>query len=295
MYVAVLSIPQRAAATVRRVGGRFRPSPPLRLSGEYVELLRCPECSGRLSVGRTAVACRSGHRFPVVDGVPVFTAAGTDVERRPLDHVSHQAPPELIELFSRQSPWLHLGAGATAVPLPGSLELETAIFRHTHVVGDVHHLPFADSSLGGVLALNVFEHLEDPPRAAQELHRVLRPGAVVVIQTAFLQPLHADPFHFYNATEEGVRRWFREFEIHEVRVPDNFNPAYAFSWMASDLLYRAPPEVQHVLGRATLEELAEHWRDPARRSGPTWDAFYRLGEEARRGLAAGFEVRARRR
>ncbi len=133
----------------------------------------------------------------------MFTEAGTEVEVRPIDHASHQASTRIRDLFTGAQHWLHLGVGATGEALPGSIELETAIFVHTHVVADVHHLPFADGVLGGVLALNVFEHLEDPELAARELHRVLSPGSAVLVQTAFLQPLHADPYHYYNTTEVG--------------------------------------------------------------------------------------------
>ena len=285
---------QRAATSIRGLAAHFRAPASYRMSAADRSLLRCPRCGAPLSSHRLTLQCAQGHRFPVVDGVPVFTEVGTRVEKRPLEHQSHQAPPDLVEAFRGYESWLHLGAGATAEVLPGSIELETAIFRHTHLVADVHALPFVDASLGGALALNVFEHLEDPAVAARELFRTVRPGGLVVIQTAFLQPLHADPYHFYNATEEGVRRWFRDFEIHDVRVSENFNPAFAFSWMASDLLHWAGPAEREVLGQLTVQQLSEYWRDPASRAGSGWGAFERLDDQAQRALAAGFELRAHR-
>jgi SAM-dependent methyltransferase len=35
-------------------------------------LLRCPECGGEVELGHDAVTCPAGHRFPVVEGIPVF-------------------------------------------------------------------------------------------------------------------------------------------------------------------------------------------------------------------------------
>jgi SAM-dependent methyltransferase len=35
-------------------------------------LLRCPECGGEVELGPDAVTCAAGHRFPVVEGIPVF-------------------------------------------------------------------------------------------------------------------------------------------------------------------------------------------------------------------------------
>jgi uncharacterized protein YbaR (Trm112 family) len=281
----------------RALRSPFRATAPSRrpLGAAWAALLRCPTCQTRLTERRNRLRCEKGHRFPIVDGVPVFTEAGTDVERRPNDHASHQAPAEMVAVFDdAPGPWLHLGAGATDPALPGSIELETAVFRNTDVVGDVHHLPFADGVLGGVLALNVFEHLADPERAAAELHRCLLPGSPIIIGTAFLQPLHADPYHFYNTTEAGLRRWFRDFDVERVDVPWHFNPVFAVAWFASDLLGGVDEPDRAVLGAATLAELAEIWRGDDARTGPVFDAFQRLPDHLRRTLAAGYELRARR-
>lgn len=265
----------------------------MRLPPEHLALLRCPSCHSELSVHDDELVCATVHSWPIVEGVPVFSDVGRDVERRPADHVSHQPPQRLLDMFAGSSqPWLHLGAGASLVAFPNSIELETAVFAHTHVVGDVHHLPFADGSLGGVLALNVFEHLSDPDAAARELRRCIVPGGRVAIQTAFLQPLHADPFHFYNATESGVRRWFERFDIDAVEVPANFHPVYALSWMLSDLLYHTGYDA--TIGSATIDDLAKFWYDPESRHGLLWDTLQRLPDATQRILAAGFEITATR-
>lgn len=49
------------------------------------------------------------------------------------------------------------------------------------LVGDGHRLPFADRVFDAVLAAWVFEALADPEAAALELHRVMRPGAQLLI------------------------------------------------------------------------------------------------------------------
>ena len=50
----------------------------------------------------------------------------------------------------------------------------------------------------------VFEHVADPFSAAEELLRVTKPGGIVLTEVAFLQPLHAVPYHFFNMTLWGV-------------------------------------------------------------------------------------------
>ena len=110
---------QRAATSIRGLAAHFRAPASYRMSAADRSLLRCPRCSAPLSSHRLTLQCAHGHRFPVVDGVPVFTEVGTRVEKRPLEHQSHQAPPDLVEAFRGYESWLHLGAGATAEVLPG--------------------------------------------------------------------------------------------------------------------------------------------------------------------------------
>ena len=263
---------------------------------ELFALLCCPTCRADLTEMVSTLRCANGHLFPVVDGVPVFLDEGRDVAVRPEDHVSHQPAADLVAEFADiEGPWLHLGAGATETRVPGCVELETVVFRNTDVVADGACLPFRTGSLHGFLALNVFEHLPAPDRVIAEIDRVLVPGAPVVVQTAFLQPLHADPGHFFNATEGGIRQWFRDFTIDDVVIPANFQPVFAFAWQAADLLYWSTDGPRADLEKLTLGELAEFWTDPATRHGPVWDAFAALRPAGRRVLAAGFELRARSR
>lgn len=263
---------------------------------ELLTLLICPRCGAELTEMVRTLRCAEGHLFPVVDGVPVFLESGRDIPVRPESHNSHQPSADLLSAFAdAPGPWLHLGAGATEERHPGSIELETVIFRNTDVVADGAHLPFRTGVLHGFLAINVFEHLPDPEGVAAEVNRVLAPGSPVIIHTAFMQPLHADPGHFFNATEQGIRRWFREFKVEQVCIPPNFHPVYAFAWMASELLYGCPQRARDELEKVTIAELAEFWAEPTARHGSVWDAFAMLPDVRQRGLAAGFELRARSR
>ena len=69
--------------------------------------------------------------------------------------------------------------------------LETA---RTHDPGaelrqaNLEQLPFADGEFDLVLSTQVIEHVLDPPLAARELARVLRPGGVLVISTDNARP-----------------------------------------------------------------------------------------------------------
>ncbi len=60
------------------------------------------------------------------------------------------------------------------------------------VQGDVHHLPFADTSFTCCRAERMFQHLSDPSRAMGELARVTRSGGRVVIYDTDWETLTVD-------------------------------------------------------------------------------------------------------
>jgi len=257
-------------------------------------LICCPDCRGTLDDDLSCSGC--GRVYPMVAGRPVFI--GEEVEIRPLDHMSNVASEEIVRWAAALGgPILHLGAGATPERIPNTVEAEYALFRNTDVAVDAHRLPFRDGAFTAVLTLNTFEHLRDPAQAASELRRVLRPGGELWLQTAWLQPLHEAPAHFYGATEYGVRAWFSGWDIDRIYVPGNMQPVEALSWMASDLLFlvgaHRGPEAQAAVASLPLLEVARGWADRASRTGPAWEVLRELPQDAARHLAAGWELRAR--
>ena len=80
------------------------------------------------------------------------------------------------------------------------------------VVTDIHRLPFADDSVGAVVCVEVLEHVHDPLRAVEEIHRVLRPGGVAVLTSVMFMPVHAHPWDFWRFTPEGFHHVMSPFE-----------------------------------------------------------------------------------
>lgn len=261
-----------------------------------LQILRCP-LSGR-PLKQIGTALRAGrHEWPLLDGVPALFP-GIEPTVHSAEHISNALPPRAKELIAHADGLvLNVSAGGTEMPPPHVVEAEFGLFRNTDVIADVHALPFVDGAFSCVLAINAFEHYHDPVAATREIWRVLRPGGQVLIQTAFLQPLHEGPHHYYNCTEFGLRKWFREFEELELTVTDNFNPLYVFAWLSdalqSGLLREQKPELAEALAGSTLRDLAAFWREPARHP-ELRELFMRVPEGVQRQMAAGFQFAGRK-
>ena len=263
-------------------------------------LLVCPTCRGALAAGETELRCANCRRqFPIVRGVPIFLPEGAEVVMMPAGHSSNPIGPEFEEILARGDGLvLHLGAGSTATRYPHCIEFEHRIFRHTDIVGDAHALPFREASFDRVMAFNVFEHLRAPARAATEILRVLKPGVSLDIHTAFLQPLHEEPRHYYNATEYGVREWFGDFQIEKCEVSANFSPGVMLGFLTASLLEvlrqsAMPATMQSRIAETQLGQWADFWNrksDPP----PGFAALVALPQELQKRVSAGFELRARK-
>lgn len=268
---------------------------------ELLPLLRCPQSAKplRLVSDEWLETDDGANRWPVQDWHPIFFDEGGPTRTFPDTHLSNPVPPKALEIAVHAAgPVLNISAGGSRTWLPNLIELETAIFRNTDIVGDGHALPFADGVFDAVLAINAFEHYHDPDQAVAEILRVLKPGGKVFIHTAFLQPLHEPPWHFFNCTKFGLLRWFKQFEVVELGVSENFNPIYSLSWQASDLLAVMNAErgtgAAERAGAMTLEKLAGFWRDEKSRQEPCWADFQELSQQAQERLAAGFEFIGRK-
>lgn len=271
----------------------------MEVDAALIDLLSCPQCMYHRLVDEddhlkcpNCLAC-----YPFYQRVPVFIDEPSKVKVFPETHKSNQMSDEIVEwLQGLEGYVLAIGAGATYKKLPNCVELEYSIYKNTDVVCDAHHLPFREQVFQAVVAFNVFEHLYDPPTAAKEIFRVLKPGGKVVIHTAFMQPLHEEPVHYYNTTKYGLLKWFADFDIEACQVSWNFNPAFTISWLAHDILHCIEKELgleaRTKLGETTLNEWSQLWKSSHSNSEPLMDYMTSLSQSAQERFAAGFELKA---
>jgi SAM-dependent methyltransferase len=184
---------------------------------KFERVIACPDClrAGEFTPsGFSCVACDRTYR--VIDGVPVFVDdLRTYVDRRQVREATNPYPPRVLELLQRHADAMILdfGAGHPAKEheFAHVLRHDFAQYDNTDVVSTKANLPYTGDSFDFVISMSVFEHVADPWHYASEIHRVVRPGGTIMIDVAFLQPLHGDPYHFYNMTERGLKHAFRMF------------------------------------------------------------------------------------
>ncbi len=124
-----------------------------------------------------------------------------------------------------------LGAGMETFASNSSVQLiatDVSFGPCTAVICDAHDLPFADGSFDGVVVQAVLEHVVDPTRCVEEIHRVLKGRGVVYAETPFMQQVHMGPYDFTRFTHSGHRRLFRWFE--EVESGAVCGPGMALAW-----------------------------------------------------------------
>lgn len=196
----------------------------------------CPRCHTVLETrapdGHGCPSC--GVDYPALAGVPVLVPE-PDLQAIDLRETGGALPtydcatmgiPSVNAALARGESILELGAGLDVHEAAAVVRTDAFVYGtdHLDVVADAHALPFADASFDFVFSFAVFEHLHSPWIAAKEIARVLRPGGSTYHLSAFMQPLHGYPDHYFNATESGLRRLFSDdFEVLEAG-PSRFCP-----------------------------------------------------------------------
>jgi SAM-dependent methyltransferase len=108
------------------------------------------------------------------------------------------------------------------------IESDISFGQRTMVIIDAHDIPFEDKSFDGVIVQAVLEHVIDPYRCADEIHRVLKEQGIVYAETPFIQQVHGKQYDFTRFTHIGHRRLFRRFE--EISSGAGCGPGMALAW-----------------------------------------------------------------
>ncbi|MDQ8185920.1 class I SAM-dependent methyltransferase [Pelagicoccus sp. SDUM812002] len=171
---------------------------------------------------------------------------------------SHNYPSELEELIrERQDGWvLDCGSGSRERKFKNVINFEIHPYPGVDVVGIAEELPFKNQSFELVISLAVLEHVKNPEKAAREMQRVLKPGGLIWIDVAFMQPYHGYPAHFYNMTQQGLEQLLtKEMKIIRDEVPRYGTPIWSLSWIVSKYANCLPPSTRETFLSLPISEL----------------------------------------
>jgi SAM-dependent methyltransferase/uncharacterized protein YbaR (Trm112 family) len=131
------------------------------------------------------------------------------------------------------------GIGMAALrAIPGAMicEFDVYLTDSRMLVADLLDLPFEAGSFDAVVAQGVLEHVIDPHRAAEEIHRVLKPQGLVFSTTPFVLGVHLPVADYTRFSRLAVIRLFRRFAPIECDVIEGaavtLGYALAYFWMA---------------------------------------------------------------
>jgi SAM-dependent methyltransferase len=201
---------------------------------KLLDLLRCPFCGDRVIKENllTLVCLGCAKRYPIKNNVPIFLLKEADYVDRS-ENLGRTNPyssaARQIILNNVGGLVLDVGAGH-----PSDDELFSHVLRQdvihyasNSIVSNTPRLPFCDSCFDAVVSESVLEHVADPQGLADEIYRVLKPSGMIRVDSAFLQPFHGDPSHFFNMTVPGIELVFRKFRKTRSGVDEHQKTAYS--------------------------------------------------------------------
>jgi SAM-dependent methyltransferase len=183
----------------------------------------------------------------LIAGVPHFHAPSALpmvlIQRDGETHPYSDAARNLIGGLSPDRIFLDFGAGTKGDNeiYPNGVYLDAVHFQGLDIVNTLPRLPFKDDTFSLIVSQAVFEHVPDPFNSARELLRIVKPGGLVLIDTAFMQPLHGDPHHYFNMTEDGLREIMRGFEIVEMLKQPHQTSGFSLTMQISHILPTMKP------------------------------------------------------
>jgi SAM-dependent methyltransferase len=276
--------PQVLTTIPLRVESQLGDSPRRERSFRLEDLLACPDCRAwDLKLAPDQVHCRAcGVSYKSHRSTPLFAPPGVPIASRLLaTHHTHPYSEDSLALIhgSKGGVVLDFGAGHPHPDrfFPQVLLHEAVLYRPIDVVCLTPRLPYRDNVFDAIISQAVFEHVPRPWEVARELHRVLKPGGQIHIDTAFMQPFHSDPDHYFNMTIPGVREIFRPFREVRVGVKPYQQPSFGLRMQLDVML-------QHMSQGAWRSRM-QGLRDELERDGTGLDEA--LDPDGRTYLAAG--------
>lgn len=251
------------------------------------DILACPICRVRIERYPDHLICtKCGTSFPVIDNVPIMFPDGR------IPEYTHHKDLVLREGYD---PWIHrvvlqslldnqvvldVGAGNMSLDDPCIIRMDITLTPYVDLVADLHALPFLPHSIDYIFSLAVFEHLENPFKAAASIYDVLKDGGLIYHECNFIWPYHGFPHHYFNASIQGLESVFGSFQKVKTGVAPYQMPSFALASVIDSFLHLSGIG-NHPHGRT----LSNHLVKAKKLITPSYDIYFQ--EDSAASLAAG--------
>jgi 2-polyprenyl-3-methyl-5-hydroxy-6-metoxy-1,4-benzoquinol methylase len=137
---------------------------------------------------------------------------------------------------------LDLGCGRAKTP--GALGIDSNPNSDADVIHDLDMFPYPliDNSFDQVICNGIVEHLDDIKGVMEELHRICRPGATIMITTPYFTSVDAftDPTHKHYFSSRSFDYFTGDFPEWSLPRLGNIRPQH---WLGAKLLARCLPMI----------------------------------------------------
>lgn len=121
------------------------------------------------------------------------------------------------------------------------------------VILNLHQIDLPDASAGTLLMLDTIEHVEYPRKAMDEIHRILKPGGILLMSSVMCFPIHDYPHDYWRFTPEAFRSLLKPFERSLVAAAGDT----LFPHTVIGIGFKAPVEND---GLETLQNNLDEWQ-----------------------------------
>jgi len=85
--------------------------------------------------------------------------------------------------------------------------------KEKFIDADIKNLPFDDNSVDTVILTQVLEHIDEPFKALDEIKRVMKKDAVLILSVPFIYQAHATPYDYFRFSEYGLRKICKDYKF----------------------------------------------------------------------------------
>jgi SAM-dependent methyltransferase len=97
------------------------------------------------------------------------------------------------------------------------IKLDNHYYPGIDIAADItKKIPLQSNTIDSVVCFQVLEHINNPQKAIDEIHRVLKPQGICLLTTHMAAPLHGEPYDYFRFTHYGLKKLFEKFSYIEI-------------------------------------------------------------------------------